>query len=69
MDDDPDEITDPVEDDSNSNSAFDGWGDPLDDQGAVGGAWPIGVGWGPGGAPGLSILFISNKEWRIQGFP
>ena len=67
--DDPDEITDPVEDDSNSNSAFDGWGDPLDDQGAVGGAWPIGVGWGRGGAPGLSILFISNKEWRIQGFP
>ena len=63
MDDDPDEITDPVEDDSNSNSAFDGWGDPLDEQGAVGGAWPIGVGWGPGGAPGLSVnhSFIGNK--------
>ena len=50
MDPDPEEITDSVQD--NSSSGLDGWGDPVDEKGAVGGAWPAGVGWGPGGAPG-----------------
>ncbi len=37
------------------------WGG-QDLQGAVGGEWPIGVGWGPGGAPGWLLDVFRQSQ-------
>ena len=59
--DDPDGMTDLIQD----NSEVDGWEDPVGERGAVGGAWPAGVGWGPGGAPG-NRSETSDKPFRLN---